>query len=266
MYESPILSSFSAAQRLSWLANRSTTRVEDMAYCMLGIMELNMPLLYGEGDRAFKRLQFEIINRYGDESILTWKANIRSPDMLATYADRFTGTSNIWRASLHDRPALVLASNCAEFRITTGRRGVLYHRQARDIYLLRLNCVCVSDEKTWSPSGSPSEIKSVVPSGSPSESPSEVTSPAPSGSPCIILVRRASCKQNHFVRTMGSPDYIKSGVKFAYCEEDVAHGGHWMPVEAIDSMFVHLDASDVNSCRGDLPKGFNISYRLRYST
>jgi hypothetical protein len=47
----------SVAKRMSWASNRKTTRMEDTAYCLLGIFEVNMPLLYGEGERAFLRLQ-----------------------------------------------------------------------------------------------------------------------------------------------------------------------------------------------------------------
>jgi hypothetical protein len=47
----------SIAMRMSWAADRETTRTEDLAYCLLGIFEVNMPLLYGEGERAFLRLQ-----------------------------------------------------------------------------------------------------------------------------------------------------------------------------------------------------------------
>jgi len=36
-------------QRMSWAADRKTTRVEDIAYCLFGIFDVNMPLLYGEG-------------------------------------------------------------------------------------------------------------------------------------------------------------------------------------------------------------------------
>lgn len=46
----------SVATKLSWLAKRKTTRVEDMAYCMLGILNINMPLLCGEGNGSFRRL------------------------------------------------------------------------------------------------------------------------------------------------------------------------------------------------------------------
>lgn len=48
---------------------RSTSRKEDRAYSLLGLFGVNMSLLYGEGDRAFKRLQREIIQQYNDHSI-----------------------------------------------------------------------------------------------------------------------------------------------------------------------------------------------------
>lgn len=44
---------YSIAQKMSWAANRATTRIEDRAYSLLGLFNVNMPLLYGEGDRAF---------------------------------------------------------------------------------------------------------------------------------------------------------------------------------------------------------------------
>ena len=61
---------FCVARRMSWASRRVTTRVEDIAYCLLGIFKINMPLLYGEGTRAFIRLQEEIIKSVDDDSIL----------------------------------------------------------------------------------------------------------------------------------------------------------------------------------------------------
>ncbi|KAI7249107.1 hypothetical protein KC343_g4462 [Hortaea werneckii] len=57
------------AERLSWASKRSTTREEDTAYALLGIFHANMPLLYGEGSQAFKRLQEVISLRPNDLSI-----------------------------------------------------------------------------------------------------------------------------------------------------------------------------------------------------
>ncbi|KAI1460038.1 HET-domain-containing protein [Annulohypoxylon moriforme] len=63
---------FSIAQRMCWAAKRKTTMKEDIAYCLLGIFDINMPLLYGEGDKAFRRLQEEIIRRSTDQTIFVW--------------------------------------------------------------------------------------------------------------------------------------------------------------------------------------------------
>lgn len=63
---------YSVAQRMSWASNRTTTRLEDCAYSLLGLFEINMPLLYGEGNRAFQRLQEEILRASDDESLFAW--------------------------------------------------------------------------------------------------------------------------------------------------------------------------------------------------
>ncbi|KAF4332921.1 beta transducin [Fusarium beomiforme] len=69
------------AQRMSWAASRETTRVEDVAYCLLGIFDVNMPLLYGEGLKSFLRLQGEIIKNYDDLSLFAWKQDSASYGM-----------------------------------------------------------------------------------------------------------------------------------------------------------------------------------------
>jgi len=65
-------SHFCVAMRMSWAAKRQTTRVEDAAYSLMGIFNVNMPTLYGEGWRAFIRLQLEIIKDSSDETIFAW--------------------------------------------------------------------------------------------------------------------------------------------------------------------------------------------------
>ncbi|KAI0430790.1 hypothetical protein F5Y09DRAFT_306881 [Xylaria sp. FL1042] len=66
------LGEFSVAQRMSWASARNCTKVEDRAYSLLGIFNVNMPLLYGEGKKAFSRLQEEIIKQLDDHSIFAW--------------------------------------------------------------------------------------------------------------------------------------------------------------------------------------------------
>ncbi|KAK4561499.1 hypothetical protein LTR86_004817 [Recurvomyces mirabilis] len=72
----------SVSKRMCWAATRQTSREEDMAYCLMGIFDVNMPLLYGEGaEKAFMRLQLEIIKKSTDESIFAW----RVPDAAMWY-------------------------------------------------------------------------------------------------------------------------------------------------------------------------------------
>lgn len=69
-----VLRSFSVAQRMRWASKRVTTRAEDIAYCLMGLFDVNMPLLYGEGAyKAFERLQEAIISETADHSILAFR-------------------------------------------------------------------------------------------------------------------------------------------------------------------------------------------------
>jgi hypothetical protein len=64
---------YCVAEKLSWAAKRTTAREEDCAYCLLGLFQINMPLLYGEGTKAFQRLQEEIMKTSTDMSIFLWQ-------------------------------------------------------------------------------------------------------------------------------------------------------------------------------------------------
>lgn len=70
----------SLAERMSRASGRRTTRSEDVAYCMLGILGIPMPLLYGEGDAAFMRLQEELVRQSDDQTILAWDIALDSGD------------------------------------------------------------------------------------------------------------------------------------------------------------------------------------------
>lgn len=63
---------FSIAERMSWAASRKTSRVEDEAYCLMGLFDINMPLIYGEGRKAFVRLQEELLTKSDDASIFAY--------------------------------------------------------------------------------------------------------------------------------------------------------------------------------------------------
>lgn len=75
-----VLSEYSIAARISWAADRTTTRLEDRAYSLLGLLQVNMPLLYGEGAASFRRLQEEILKVSADLSVLAWQRSRRDLD------------------------------------------------------------------------------------------------------------------------------------------------------------------------------------------
>jgi hypothetical protein len=75
----------SVAQRMSWAAKRQTARVEDGAYCLMGLFDVHMPTLYGEGHKAFLRLQLEILATSDDESLFAWNAPSKYPEQ--SYSD-----------------------------------------------------------------------------------------------------------------------------------------------------------------------------------
>jgi hypothetical protein len=92
----------SVARRMSWVSRRITTRKEDIAYCLLGIFGVNMPMLYGEGERAFIRLQEEILKESDDQSLFAWgtisppsRLNCRFRGVLAKSPSEFATSSRI---------------------------------------------------------------------------------------------------------------------------------------------------------------------------
>lgn len=71
------LSQFSIANRMLWAAKRKTTREEDKAYCLLGIFDISMPLIYGEGRRALSRLEKEISDYSKGQLLDFFTCNLR---------------------------------------------------------------------------------------------------------------------------------------------------------------------------------------------
>ncbi|KAF2807125.1 uncharacterized protein BDZ99DRAFT_522757 [Mytilinidion resinicola] len=83
---------FSAAQRLSWAAHWKVTREEDEAYSLLGLFDVNMPLLYGEGrEKAFIRIQEAIYNSTADHTLFLFRYSTHQDDqpLLADSPTRF---------------------------------------------------------------------------------------------------------------------------------------------------------------------------------
>ncbi|CZR67067.1 uncharacterized protein PAC_16966 [Phialocephala subalpina] len=85
----------SVAQRMSWASKRETTRTEDLAYCLMGLFGIYMPMLYGEGERAFIRLQEEIMRVSDDHSLFAWRSTEDHGGILANSPAAFANSGNI---------------------------------------------------------------------------------------------------------------------------------------------------------------------------
>ncbi|PIL35542.1 hypothetical protein GSI_02270 [Ganoderma sinense ZZ0214-1] len=66
------LDEVSASRRISWAAERQTTRPEDEAYSLIGLLGVKMLISYGEDHAAFFRLQEEIARQLRDPSVFVW--------------------------------------------------------------------------------------------------------------------------------------------------------------------------------------------------
>jgi hypothetical protein len=85
----------SVAEKISWAAGRRTTRGEDHAYSLLGLFNVHMPPIYGEGgSNAFRRLQEEIMRVSTDHTIFTWwgQGSSITSGILALSPDHFIRT------------------------------------------------------------------------------------------------------------------------------------------------------------------------------
>lgn len=108
----------SIAKRMSWAALRQTSRIEDTAYCLLGTFNINMPLLYGEGTKAFRRLQTEIMKSYPfDQSLFAWGDIVINPPVVTDPDHTLDFDTVTWSAKEASRTTRGLfAESPREFR------------------------------------------------------------------------------------------------------------------------------------------------------
>ena len=131
----------SIARRMSWAADRRTTRVEDQAYCLLGLFNITMPLLYGEQDEAFRRLQEELVKRSCDQSIFVWQSEYDlDHGMFARSADQSKNIGDVI-PSAHTVPCPYFVSNRGA-ELDSSARKVVISGPWRDYdnYVITLNC------------------------------------------------------------------------------------------------------------------------------
>lgn len=102
----------SVARRMSWASNRETTRIEGIAYCLIGLFDVNMPQLYGEGPKAIVRLQEEIMKYSQDQSLFAWEP---------VEAQRSKSNSKIWTPGGRS----IFATHPVEFAASSNCQGSL---------------------------------------------------------------------------------------------------------------------------------------------
>ena len=110
----------SVARRMSWASRRKCTREEDEAYCLMGLFRVNMPLLYGEGENAFLRLQYEILKVSDDESIFAWWTPEQVPAARATTKTR-----------TYKPPSSILATFPSDFQYSADVRPFSFDEDRR---------------------------------------------------------------------------------------------------------------------------------------
>jgi len=118
------LKNFGVARRMSWAAHRVTTRVEDMAYSLLGLFDVNMPLLYGEGHKAFERLQEAIMKDSNDQSLLAWAPTYKAPKI-----NRMAPAQ--WRSVFASHPNEFASSSISRFPFPSGESFNLTNKGMR---------------------------------------------------------------------------------------------------------------------------------------
>ncbi|KAI5460218.1 heterokaryon incompatibility protein-domain-containing protein [Mariannaea sp. PMI_226] len=130
------LDDVSVARRMSWASHRQTSRVEDTAYCLLGIFDVNIPLIYGEGHKAFQRLQEAIMNTTHDQSLFAWGRIVSCPAEILHQSHKLGTEAIPWKPP-HERQSLLglFAESPADFResndIAPVEHGYSHHHSRR---------------------------------------------------------------------------------------------------------------------------------------
>jgi hypothetical protein len=142
------LQNHSVAEIMSWAAGRKTTRIEDRAYSLLGLFGVSMPMIYGEGEKAFLRLQLEIMKATTDHSLFAWRgigvatgSDIKGNDRgaLARSPDEFESSSSICSFPILDDTPYEMTNSRLRITLLCYRNSHLDGHNEHDLFA-RLNC------------------------------------------------------------------------------------------------------------------------------
>lgn len=110
------LINFTVDERSRWAARRRTKKLEDGAYCLSGIFGVFLPLMYGEGSNAFKRLREEIEKCSSSANFLAIASNNNAGPEIQGHTSSANSTQDIHRkvvstqipgAGLHGSPSVI---------------------------------------------------------------------------------------------------------------------------------------------------------------
>jgi hypothetical protein len=135
---------FTVDERMLWARGRNTKREEDTAYCLLGIFDVQMPLLYGEGrQRAIDRLRKEIkehhsinlpiatgasFDSHSEEHNARCLPNTRTEllDAITTWASNKDGKSIFWLSGMAGTGKSTIARTIAQSFASQGQLGASF--------------------------------------------------------------------------------------------------------------------------------------------
>jgi hypothetical protein len=138
------MTSFTVDERMQWAQGRNTKRKEDAAYSLLGIFDVQMPLLYGEGrQKAMDRLRKEVkeyhsinlpiavgasFNSYNEEHNARCLPNTRTEllDEITTWANNKDGKSIFWLSGMAGTGKSTIARTVAESFASRGQLGASF--------------------------------------------------------------------------------------------------------------------------------------------
>lgn len=120
--DSNLLGDYSNSTKMSWAAGLSADHIEDVAYSLLAIFNVNMAINYGEGMNSFLRLQEEILNSTDDYSLLAWqpRTNQQYRGLLAHSPLEY---SHFKKESLNLKGELKVQSDAIHIQVGLGGRG-----------------------------------------------------------------------------------------------------------------------------------------------
>jgi hypothetical protein len=106
---------YDIGKRMKWVSKRTTTRVEDIAYCLIGVFRLSLSISYGEKEGAFYRLQAEIAENSKDRSLFNWHGRASPYNSMfaaspACFADIGQNSAETEKVPLSQDPTLIPAN------------------------------------------------------------------------------------------------------------------------------------------------------------